>query len=120
MNSRRTFFKTLAASVAAMSCGQILIPQAADAYKWKRQTSLGHTLWVINPEYIDAPYEVAIFTCPWDGLFPEGAGETQVYSRAMGPVLGSLPVSHPYRMATPTGPWIPPFIKKFVTEPHFR
>ena len=116
MTTRRQFFKTLALSVAAISSANILVPAFADTHKWKRT---GQWLYVINPDYVDAPYEVAILTCPWGGLVPEGAGKTQVYSRAMGPVLGMLPVSHPYRMATPTGPIIPPFIRQFVTEPHY-
>lgn len=41
----------LAAAVGA----SILVPTFKDAHKWKRSAKTG--LWVINPEYVNAPYE---------------------------------------------------------------
>jgi hypothetical protein len=118
MNTRRSFFKQLALGVAAVSSAHILLPKAADAFKWKQPQ--GKLMYVVNPEYVDAPYEVAIIPNrfwygEWSGKFPENAGDVkndiQVYSRAMGPVKDMVYHPYPPRLKTPTGPYVQPFIQ---------
>ena len=53
--NRRGFFKSLglAIGVAAVAPA-VLIPRASDAFKWKRASGI----WVLNPEWVNAPYEI--------------------------------------------------------------
>src|SRR5678816_4646291 len=110
MSSRRAFFKQLALSVAAIRSANILIPAAADAFKWKRPA--GRYVYVPNEEYINAPYEIAV-------LKGEYAFDLQTYSRAMGPLSCMIPTSYPIRMATPTGKPVPPFKLVYTSEPMY-
>lgn len=60
MNSnRRGFLKSMLAAAVGAS---ILVPTFSDAHKWKRSAKTG--LWVLNPEYVNAPYEVRFLFNP--------------------------------------------------------
>lgn len=52
--NKRSFIKSLLLVAVAPA---ILIPKAKDAFKWKRVNDL----WVVNPDYGTAPYEVGFF-----------------------------------------------------------
>jgi hypothetical protein len=57
MNSRRSFFGQLALAVgAAIAAPSVLVPLAKDAYRWKKTHS---GIWIVNPEWLAAPYEIA-------------------------------------------------------------
>lgn len=119
MTTRRSFFRQLALSVAAISSAQILIPHAADAFKWKRT---GQWLIVPNPEYIDAPLEMAVIaTMNTSSLagkvwyLRNGPTDTLSEAKEWHPPIRSR--VYPYRYDITGTRLIPPFIKKFVTEP---
>lgn len=55
MNNRRSFFAQLALGSAAIFTGpQIFLPK--EPVKWKRTPGL----WIRNPEWVSAPYEILI------------------------------------------------------------
>lgn len=56
MNSRRSFFAQLAVAVAGtVVAPSILARCAPDAFKWRKTT---HGLYVVNPEWLTAEYEI--------------------------------------------------------------
>ena len=57
--NRRSFFKTLAVAAAGFS----VLPSATTyaRAKWVKQASSG--IYVVNPAWVNAPYEVAWFVC---------------------------------------------------------
>ena len=61
MSSRRSFFKSLGALVAGAAIApQVFIPKADDCFRWKRHGEI----WVVNPEWINAPYELSFIEFP--------------------------------------------------------
>lgn len=57
MQTRRSFFSTLALGLTgAIIAPSLLLSKSDDRFKWKRAAS---GVWVINPDYINAPYEIA-------------------------------------------------------------
>lgn len=59
MNTR-SFFKSLATiAIGSIVAPQVLIPKFADSFKWKRQAESG--IYVLNPEWVNAPYEMAFY-----------------------------------------------------------
>lgn len=84
--NRRSFFKTLAVAAAGFS----VLPSATTyaRAKWVKQASSG--IYVVNPAWVNAPYEVAWFTFEGDPktitredmcgyIFPKEAGEVTRY-----------------------------------------
>jgi hypothetical protein len=55
--NRRGFLKGALAGLAA----NIFVPRATDAFKWKRRAS---GIWVVNPEWVKAPYEIHYYYLP--------------------------------------------------------
>lgn len=101
MTNRRSFFKSLALlGAAAAGCPGVFVPKF-EPVKWKRTPSLGRELYVPNPEYYTAQYEIYYITQP--GLFD---GRILV-DRAGKPNI------EPYPVRFNTSPYhpIPPFIK---------
>lgn len=80
--NRRSFIKSLTTATAA----SIFLPRAADAFTWKRTKFLRRSsgMWVVNPEWVAAPYRIDFFLCPgeleimrdFDKPFPMRMGET--------------------------------------------
>lgn len=69
--NRRSFLASLAAAAAAP---QVLIATATDAFRWKKTVE---GLWVLNPEWVNAPYELLILS----ELRPDGFNKTFLHHR---------------------------------------
>lgn len=98
--NRRQFFKSLATVIAGFS----ILPSAVTYSRaaWKKSSNL----WVVNPEWINAPYEFSWVV--FGGPFPSNMGETirpVEFPSGAGEIL-------PFRFKKPDGPVIPPWIKK--------
>lgn len=110
MTTRRSFFAQLALSVAALSSASILIPQAADAFKWQRTKQW---LYVLNPEWVNAPYEIGFSPNAEMSLSPESIfsrGDLKIFRRAafVDRSIETDPL-YPLRKNTPEGPYITPY-----------
>lgn len=55
--NRRGFFKTLATAVAGFS----ILPAATTYTRAPWKKSAGSGIWIVNPEWLNAPYEVTFF-----------------------------------------------------------
>ena len=73
--NRRSFFKTLATAAAAFT----ILPSAVTYGRtWAKKTSSG--IYVVNPAWVNAPYEVGFYFQPYEKflhpiVFQKGAGE---------------------------------------------
>jgi hypothetical protein len=63
MIDRRSFFKNILVAAVAPS---LLLSISPDKFKWKRQASSG--IYVINPEWVNAPYEICFVGSPSAGF----------------------------------------------------
>lgn len=55
---RRSFFNALGKIAAGLIvCPSVITPKASEAFKWKKAST---GLWVVNPDYIAAEYEVGL------------------------------------------------------------
>lgn len=61
--NRAGFFKTLGVlAVGAVIAPSLLIPKATPGFKWKRPDGVpGRRLWILNPDWVDAKYELAYY-----------------------------------------------------------
>ena len=59
--NRRSFLTSLGLIIAAASAPGLLLPRASDHARWKKSAS--QVLYVPNPEYVSAPYEMTFL---WD------------------------------------------------------
>lgn len=57
--NKRSFLKSILLASIAPS---LLLSGSKDRFKWKK--SEGNVLWVINPDYVSAPFEMAILATP--------------------------------------------------------
>jgi len=107
--NRRNFFSALAKGIAAIS----VLPAAATyARHWHKTASSG--VWIVNPEWRDAKYEIEFQYAHWPGtvrkLVPIFFNRRSIDSP---PLLLHERVreSFPIRVAIPGGPAISPLIE---------
>lgn len=112
--NKRTFIKALLAGCVAPAA---LLRAADDAFKWKAASA---RLWRVNPEWVDAPYEmVDFYLSPSPCLLPvlrkqPGYVSYETVKREItkqfpGKNVCLLPQTQPTRFDK-HGNWIPPMI----------
>lgn len=111
MLNTRSFIKSLLVAAIAPT---ILIPRAKDSFKWKQNVETG--LYVLNPDYVNAPFEIAYIIGEDNQLSPYNFRRDAAAKEFFWHNLGEkFEVDYPTRL-TEFGKRIPPFIKQKTQE----
>lgn len=81
--NRRGFLKSLGLALGVAVAPQVLLSRAPDAFKWKRASS---GVWVLNPEWVNAPYEIGYWIVEPGKLMPI------IYNKALFENMDKCPI----------------------------